>query len=107
MTKVWDGDMVGARTELEENISNLSVVDPILAGWYCVWIGMTFYYQGNREAAIDYFENARRRIGKALPLPRPELSAQTAKKFEPSVVGTGMAALRRNRDQRQTGQDEN
>jgi hypothetical protein len=93
MTKLWDGDVAGARSELESSINELSITDPLLAGWYCIWIGMTYYQQGNRDAAIDYFETARRRIGKALPLPRPDLAVQVDKKFQPTVIGRGLASF--------------
>jgi hypothetical protein len=93
MTKLWDGDIAGARSELEDSINELSVSDPLLAGWYCIWIGMTYYRQGNRDAAIDYFETARRRVGKALPLPRPDLATQVDQKFQPTIIGRGLASF--------------
>lgn len=82
MTKLWDNDIVGARAELESVFKEVAIHDAVLAGWYSVWIGMTYYSEGNTEAAIDLFDEARRRIGHNLPLPRRK--SATAKIDAPS-----------------------
>jgi len=70
MTKLWDNDTQGAYLELEPAIKDVAIYDPVLAGWYSLWVGMAHYADGKTDAAIDMFEEARRRIGRGLPLPR-------------------------------------
>lgn len=70
MTKLWDGDTSGAIKELEPVVNDVAIYDAELAGWYSIWIGMAYYSDGKTDAAIDMFDDARRRIGRALPLPR-------------------------------------
>jgi tetratricopeptide (TPR) repeat protein len=76
MTKLWDGDIDGAPRELEPVIKEIAIVDPMLAGWYSIWVGLAYYAGGKTDAAIDFFDEARRRIGRALPLPRKKLAEQ-------------------------------
>lgn len=73
MTRLWNGDIPAARAELESVLKDVAIHDAVLAGWYSVWIGMTFYAEGNTDAAIDMFDEARRRIGRNLPLPRRKI----------------------------------
>ena len=71
MTKLWDNDPQGAWEALEPSIKDVAIFDPVLAGWYSVWVGMAYYANGNTDAAIDHFDEARRRIGRSLPLRWP------------------------------------
>jgi hypothetical protein len=75
-TKLWDNDISGARNELESVFKEVAVHDARLAGWYSIWIGMTFYAEGNTDAAIDMFDEARSRLGFNLPLPRRKDTAR-------------------------------
>jgi hypothetical protein len=70
MTKLWDNDFEGAAKELEAEIKDVAIVDPMLAGWYSIWTGIAFYAAGKIDAAYDLFDEARRRIGRNIPLPR-------------------------------------
>jgi hypothetical protein len=70
ITKLWDGDLEGAQTELEKAIKDVAIFDPMLAGWYSIWAGVAFHASGKSEAAFDMFDEARRRIGRKLPVPR-------------------------------------
>jgi type III restriction/modification enzyme restriction subunit/RAD3-like DEAD/DEAH box helicase len=74
MTKLWDNDPQGAWEALEPSIKDVAIFDPVLAGWYSVWVGMAYYANGNTDAAIDHFDEARRRIGRSLPLPRRRIA---------------------------------
>ncbi|MEX0827918.1 MAG: helicase C-terminal domain-containing protein, partial [Haliea sp.] len=74
MTKLWDEDTAGAREELESVFKDVAIHDAVLAGWYSIWIGMTFYAEGNTDAALDMFDEARSRIGRNLPLPRRKIT---------------------------------
>jgi hypothetical protein len=69
-TKLWDNFTAGARNELEPILGDVAVYDPILAGWYSIWIGIAYYAEGQTDAAYDMFDEARRRTGASLPLPR-------------------------------------
>ena len=73
MTKLWDNDTSGAREELESLLRDVAVHDAMLAGWYAIWIGLTYYAEGKIDAAIDLFDEARRRVGRSLPLPRRQV----------------------------------
>ena len=73
MTKIWDGDLAGARRELEPLLREVAIHDALLAGWYSVWIGMAYYAEGKTDAAFDLFDEARLRIGRSLPLPRRQI----------------------------------
>jgi hypothetical protein len=74
MTKLWDNDPEGAAKELEEEIREVAIVDPMLAGWYSIWAGIAYYAAKKNDAAYDLFDEARRRIGRNIPLPRRALS---------------------------------
>ena len=74
MTKVWDNDMQGACMELEPAIKEVAIYDAVLAGWYSIWVGMAYYADGKTDAAMDLFDEARRRIGRGLPLPRHRIA---------------------------------
>jgi hypothetical protein len=70
MTRLWDNDPQGAWKALEPAIKEVAIYDPVLAGWYSIWVGIAYHGNGNTDAAIDHFDEARRRIGRNLPLPR-------------------------------------
>ncbi|WP_420131565.1 DEAD/DEAH box helicase family protein [Rhodopseudomonas sp.] len=75
MTMLWDNNPEGAIRELEEQIREVSLVDPKLAGWYSVWIGIAYFAEGKTDAAYDLFEEAHHRIGRSLPLPKRKTTA--------------------------------
>lgn len=78
MTKLWDNDPQGAWEALEPSIAEVAIFDPVLAGWYSLWVGMAYYANGNTDAAIDHFDEARRRIGRSLPIPRRRIAETEA-----------------------------
>jgi hypothetical protein len=84
MTKLWDNDIDGAQRELGSVIKDVAVFDPMLAGWYSMWTGMAYYASGKSDAALDMFDEARRRIGHKLPLPRRPFAEQ--ERAGPSVT---------------------
>ena len=82
MTKLWDNDPQAAWESLEPSIKEVATFDPVLAGWYSLWVGLAYYSNGNTEAAIDHFDEARRRVGRSLPLPRRRIVE--TEKIEPA-----------------------
>ncbi|MEH2491404.1 DEAD/DEAH box helicase family protein [Bradyrhizobium sp. AZCC 2230] len=85
MTKLWDNDPEGAAKDLEEEIREVAIVDPMLAGWYSIWAGVAYYAANKTDAAYDLFDEARRRIGRNLPLPRRAVS-EIEKKTDPQTL---------------------
>lgn len=90
MTKLWDNDLEGAAKELEAEIKEVAIVDPMLAGWYSIWTGIAYYAANKIDTAYDLFDEARRRIGRNLPLPRrktsePETAAVSKTPIEEAV----------------------
>ena len=75
MTKLWDNDLEGAAKELEGEIKEVAIVDPMLAGWYSIWAGVAYYAANKLDPSYDLFEEARRRIGRNVPIPRRPTSA--------------------------------
>ncbi len=93
MTKIWDGDLAGAREALENGLDSLPAEDPNLAGWYSIWVGITHYAEGNRETAIEHFDNARKRLGRPLPLPRAVGTSFLDEIQQSTVIGSGIASM--------------
>lgn len=85
MTKLWDNDPEGAAKDLEEEIREVAIVDPMLAGWYSIWAGVAYYAAEKNDAAYDFFDEARRRIGRNLPLPRRAVS-EVEKEADPLTL---------------------
>ncbi|MER8818613.1 DEAD/DEAH box helicase family protein [Mesorhizobium sp. M0991] len=73
--KMWQGDVSGALAEFEGDRDGLSQINPRLHGWYSVWIGIAHQKNGDEEASYDWFDEARRKLGARVSLPRrPRLS---------------------------------
>jgi hypothetical protein len=93
MTKLWDNDPQGAWEALEPVTKDVAIFDPALAGWYSLWVGLAYFANGNTDAAIDHFDEARRRINRSLPLPRRHVVE--TEKIEPAktFVEEGLRVL--------------
>ena len=76
---LWDNDFKSARRHLEEVHENVSKVDPTLAGWHCIWIGMCLEAEGDIEAARKEYYKAHTRLERRMVLefeiPRTENQA--------------------------------
>lgn len=70
ITKLWQNDVLGAIAELEDDRENLSQINPRLYGWYAVWLGLAHRIAGNTEQSYDWFDEARRKLGSRISLPR-------------------------------------
>ncbi|MGG6895877.1 DEAD/DEAH box helicase family protein [Rhizobium sp. BR 315] len=69
MSALWNGDIAGARKAIIEVLNTVAVVDPKLAGWYSVWLGMTYEIEGDDENASVHYTRARSRLTQRLNLP--------------------------------------
>tara|TARA_R110000868_G_scaffold101630_6_gene279786 strand:+ start:869 stop:3166 length:2298 start_codon:yes stop_codon:yes gene_type:complete len=70
MSAVWNGQYDVAISSLEAGVEGLSQVDPTLAGWHLLWLGMAYYWSGKHAPARRCFREAHARLGVALPVPR-------------------------------------
>lgn len=68
-SKIWKGDTAAAAIELADNLDQVAVSDPRLAGWQAVWLGVVKLFEGANDLAGEYFHYARSRIQRDLPLP--------------------------------------
>ncbi|WP_164842955.1 DEAD/DEAH box helicase family protein [Sinorhizobium meliloti] len=69
MSALWNGDVEGARKAIINVLNEVAVVDPRLAGWYSVWLGMTYEVQGDNDTAGTHYNRARSRLTQRLNLP--------------------------------------
>jgi hypothetical protein len=93
MTKLWDGDLDGAQTEFESAVRDVAIFDPMLAGWYSIWAGVAFHAAGKSDAAFDMFDEARRRIGRKLPVPRRPRTEQAKEGPSKTVIEDGIRQI--------------
>ncbi|MFL0694597.1 MAG: hypothetical protein ACJLUP_21725 [Agrobacterium tumefaciens] len=69
MTALWQGDVGSARRALEDVMDAVAAADARIAGWYSVWIGMTYEAEGDLISAGQHYRKARSRTSKWLNLP--------------------------------------
>lgn len=69
MTRLWQGDVEGARTALIDVLDNTATADARLAGWYSLWIAMTYDMQGDTTTSIAHYKKARARLSHWLNVP--------------------------------------
>ncbi|MDK4703716.1 DEAD/DEAH box helicase family protein [Rhizobium sp. CNPSo 4062] len=69
MTALWQGDVPGARIALEDVIDKIAIADARIAGWYSIWLGMTYEMAGDISTAGQHYRKARSRLSKWLNLP--------------------------------------
>ncbi len=69
MTALWQGDVGSARRALEDVIDAVAAADARIAGWYSVWLGMTYEVEGDLISAGQHYRKARSRTSKWLNLP--------------------------------------
>lgn len=78
---MWDGDVTGARTVLEECIESVARTDSRLAGWLNTWLGGNYEAEGDFESAANAYRRARNQIGINFYVP-----SKTAKSSEKPAV---------------------
>lgn len=69
MSALWHGDYVNAREALLTVIDEIAPVDSKLAGWYDLWLGMTFETDGDAQSAATHYARARSRLTRRLNVP--------------------------------------
>ncbi len=69
MTRLWQGDVAGARKELLDVLDDTAMADAKLAGWYSVWLASTYEAEGDHETAIAHYKKARARLSYWLNVP--------------------------------------
>ncbi|POO56162.1 DEAD/DEAH box helicase family protein [Agrobacterium rosae] len=69
MSALWNGDVPSARKAIIGVLNLVAVVDPKLAGWYSVWLGMTYEIDGDVDNANVHYTRARSRLTQRLNLP--------------------------------------
>ncbi|NML77004.1 DEAD/DEAH box helicase family protein [Rhizobium sp. S-51] len=69
MTKMWQGDVEGARKALLDALDATAMADAKLAGWYSVWLGATYENAGDNETASAHYKKARSRLSAWLNVP--------------------------------------
>lgn len=69
MSKLWEGDIDGARKPILDVLNNIAVADAKLAGWYSLWLGMTYEIEGDDETSGVHHRRARSRLSAWVNLP--------------------------------------
>jgi tetratricopeptide (TPR) repeat protein len=69
MTRLWEGDVEGARTALLDILDMTAIADAKLAGWYSMWLGMTYESENDLETAVAHYKKARLRLSSWLNVP--------------------------------------
>nr|WP_246737465.1 hypothetical protein [Nordella sp. HKS 07] len=69
MTRLWQEDIEEARKALLDVLDSTAIADARLAGWYSLWLGMTYDVQGDTETAIAHYKRARSRLSHWLNIP--------------------------------------
>lgn len=79
MSRLWEGDLEGARPLLLDVLNSVAVADAKLAGWYSIWLGMTYEMVGDQPARDMHYRRARSRLNKWVNLPysaSPQISGK-------------------------------
>ncbi|WP_254027055.1 hypothetical protein [Mesorhizobium ventifaucium] len=69
MTRLWQGDIEGARKTLLDVLDDTALADAKLAGWYSVWLGATYEAEGDSDTSIAHYKKARSRLSPWLNVP--------------------------------------
>jgi hypothetical protein len=69
MSKLWEGDVAAARLALLDAINDVAIADAKLAGWYSMWVGMTYEIEGDLDASGMHYARARSRLSRFVNLP--------------------------------------
>ncbi|TIS90604.1 DEAD/DEAH box helicase family protein [Mesorhizobium sp.] len=69
MSKLWEGDIDGARKPILDVLNDIAIADAKLAGWYSIWLGMTYEIEGDDETSGTHYRRARSRLSNWVNLP--------------------------------------
>ncbi|APO67513.1 DEAD/DEAH box type DNA/RNA helicase protein [Rhizobium gallicum] len=69
MTRMWQGDIDGARDALLSVLDATALADAKLAGWYSVWLGAAYENEGDHETSIAHYKKARSRLSAWINVP--------------------------------------
>lgn len=69
MTKMWQADVEGARQVLLDALDDTAMADAKLAGWYSLWLGMTYEMENDLETGIAHYKKSRARLSSWLHVP--------------------------------------
>ncbi|WP_109464512.1 DEAD/DEAH box helicase family protein [Albibacillus kandeliae] len=69
MSCLWHGDTQKARQALMSVIDYVAPVDSKLAGWYDLWLGMTYELEGDVSSSSTHYSRARSRLTPRLNVP--------------------------------------
>lgn len=69
MTRLWQGDVEGARKNLLDILDDTALVDAKLAGWYSLWLGASYEMEADNETSIAHYKKARSRLSHWLNVP--------------------------------------
>lgn len=69
MSYLWHGDSQRARQSLMSVVDDIAPVDSKLAGWYDLWLGMTYELDGDLGSASTHYSRARSRLTPRLNVP--------------------------------------
>lgn len=69
MTRMWQGDVDGARQALLDVLDDTALADAKLAGWYSVWLGAAYENAGDNETSLAHYKKARSRLSGWLNVP--------------------------------------
>ncbi len=89
MTRMWQGDIAGARKALLDVLDDTALADAKLAGWYSVWLGATYDMEGDVETSIAHYKKARTRLSYYLNVPRKSDFDQETENTGPKTVLQG------------------
>ncbi|MCM2433417.1 DEAD/DEAH box helicase family protein [Agrobacterium rosae] len=90
IVKLWQGDIEGAIEEFNVDFSPLSQINPRQLGWYSIWLGIAHLHNGDIASAHDWFDEARRKLGGRIPLPRRSRMSQLELEKEKTVIEEGL-----------------
>ena len=83
MTKLWHGDVEGARKALLDVLDDTALADAKLAGWYSVWLAASYEAENDGETAIAHYKKARSRLSPRLNVPfKSEFDIKSASEGE-------------------------
>jgi hypothetical protein len=69
MTHLWQEDIEGARKAILDVLDDTALADARLAGWYSIWLGMTYDNEGDKETSVAHYKKARSRLSYWLNVP--------------------------------------
>lgn len=69
MCCLWHGETQRARQALTSVIDEIAPVDSRLAGWYDLWLGMTYEMDGDMASSSTHYSRARSRLTPRLNVP--------------------------------------